>query len=191
MQGSRFYNLHKINRHLTALTLLLALVVVALSAPGCTQSDPNAPDPDKVQSRTATTSTPTTSVAQEQRAQVTRVIDGDTIEVILSGRKYRVRLIGIDTPERGRPYYREATNKTKELVLAKQVRLVKDVSETDRYGRLLRYVYVNGTFVNAELVRQGYAVQATFPPDVRHAELFKRLAAEAREEEAGLWKTGR
>jgi hypothetical protein len=73
-------------------------------------------------------------------------------------------------------------------VEGEQVILVKDVSETGRYGRLLRYVYLeDGTFVNAELVRQGYAVIATFPPDVRHQALFLELEREAREAGRGLW----
>lgn len=120
-------------------------------------------------------------------AVVTRVVDGDTIVVSLNGQDYKVRFIGINTPERGRPYYLEATEKTKELCLGKQVRLEKDVSETDKYGRLLRYVYVGDTFVNAELVKQGYAQQFTLPPDVKYADLFKKLASEARERQAGLW----
>lgn len=127
------------------------------------------------------------STGQSGLARVTRVVDGDTIVVDLNGRNYKVRFIGVDTPERGRPYYLEATEKTKELCLGKEVRLVKDVSETDKYGRLLRYVYIGDTFVNAELVRQGYALQFTLPPDVKYADLFRKLAAEAREKQVGLW----
>ncbi len=123
---------------------------------------------------------------QSGLAHVMRVIDGDTIVVNLDGRNYKVRFIGIDTPERGRPYYWEATQKTREMVLGKDVRLVKDVSETDKYGRLLRYVYVDDKFVNAELVKQGYALQFTLPPDVKYADLFRKLAAEAREKGVGL-----
>jgi micrococcal nuclease len=121
-------------------------------------------------------------------ATVTRIIDGDTIEVAQDGRTYRVRYIGMDTPEQGDFFYSEATEANQGLVKGQQVILVKDVSETDRYGRLLRYVYLaDGTFVNAELVRQGYAVIATFPPDVRHQELFLQLEREAREAGRGLW----
>ena len=94
----------------------------------------------------------------------------------------------MDTPERGDYFFSEATEANRALVEGQQVILVKDVSETDRYGRLLRYIYLeNGTFVNAELVRQGYAVIATFPPDVRHQELFLELEREAREAGRGLW----
>lgn len=121
-------------------------------------------------------------------AQVVRVIDGDTIEVMLEGRAYRVRYIGMDTPERGDWYYQEATAANALMVADQTVILVKDVSETDRFGRLLRYVYLqDGTFVNAELVRQGYAQVATYPPDVAHQELFVALQREARETGVGLW----
>ncbi|MCL4870518.1 MAG: thermonuclease family protein [Anaerolineae bacterium] len=122
-------------------------------------------------------------------AQVTSVIDGDTIEVRLGGAAaYRVRYIGVDTPERGDFYYQEAKTANENLVLNQEVILVKDVSETDRFGRLLRYVYLpDGTFVNAELVSQGYARQATFPPDVAQADYFGQLERTARETGQGLW----
>ncbi|RME48535.1 MAG: hypothetical protein D6791_03070, partial [Chloroflexi bacterium] len=121
-------------------------------------------------------------------ATVRRVIDGDTIE-LTSGD--RVRYIGIDTPEMSEPrecYATEATAKNRELVEGKRVALRKDVSETDRYGRLLRYVYLpTGEMVNAVLVREGYAVASTFPPDVMFADLFVELEREAREAARGLW----
>ena len=122
--------------------------------------------------------------ASGRDAVVVRVIDGDTF-VIRGGE--RVRLIGIDTPEKGKPGAAQATARTKRLVLGKRVRLEKDVSERDRYGRLLRYVYVGRVFVNAELVRSGYARMATFPPDVRHAEDFLRLQREAQRAGRGMW----
>jgi endonuclease YncB( thermonuclease family) len=76
----------------------------------------------------------------------------------------------------------------RQLVEDETILVEKDVSDTDRYGRLLLYVYLqDGTFVNAELVRRGYAVAATYPPDVKYADLFVQLQAEAREAERGLW----
>jgi endonuclease YncB( thermonuclease family) len=117
-----------------------------------------------------------TAVPDGNLATVTYIVDGDTIDVALGGTTYRVRYIGMDTPERGDYFCSEATEANRAPVEGQQVILVKDVSETDRFGRLLRYVYLeDGTFVNAELVRQGYAVIATFPPDVRHQELFLEL----------------
>lgn len=123
-----------------------------------------------------------------QTAVVTRIVDGDTIDVDIEGTTYRVRYIGMDTPERGDFFYHEATEANRQLVEGQTVTMVEDVSETDRYGRLLRYVYLpDGTFVNAELVRQGYAQILTYPPDVKYQELFAQLQREAREAGLGLW----
>lgn len=126
-------------------------------------------------------------------ASVTRVIDGDTIEVEIEGETYKVRYIGIDTPELHHPtkpveyFAQEAYEKNRELVEGKTVFLEKDVSETDKYGRLLRYVYVGNTFVNAYLVQYGYALVATYPPDVKYQDYFMELQREAREARRGLW----
>ncbi len=120
------------------------------------------------------------------RALCTRVIDGDTIE-LLDGE--RVRYIGMDTPEM-RPveaWAKAATEANRELVEEQMVRLVLDVEERDRYGRLLAYVYVDDTFVNAELVRRGLAQVSTYPPNVRHEDHFLKLQREAREAGRGLW----
>lgn len=121
-------------------------------------------------------------------ATVSRTIDGDTVELATG---QRVRYIGIDTPELTWPrecYAVEAYQRNKELVEGKRVALRNDVSETDRYGRLLRYVYLpNGEMVNAILVREGYALAATFPPNVMFADLFVQLEREAREAGRGLW----
>lgn len=121
---------------------------------------------------------------------VTRVIDGDTIE-IEGGQK--IRYIGIDTPESVHPqkpiecFAVEAAKKNKELVEGKRVRLEKDISETDRYGRLLRYVFVGDLFVNDYLVRWGYAYSSTYPPDVKYQDQFRQAEREARENNRGLW----
>lgn len=131
-----------------------------------------------------------TTIIEEDTFLVTRVIDGDTIE-IEGGIK--VRYIGIDTPETVDPrkpvqcFGVEASNKNKELVEGKRVRLEQDISEADKYGRLLRYVYVYGTFVNDYLVRQGYAYAYTYPPDVKYSEQFVQAQKEARENNRGLW----
>jgi len=115
---------------------------------------------------------------------VKRVIDGDTIE-LANGQT--VRYIGIDTPERGECYYREATEANKNLILNRKVRLVQDVSSVDKYGRLLRYVYLNKRFVNYYLVRQGFATVSTYPPDVANQELFLEAERLARAEKKGFW----
>lgn len=120
-------------------------------------------------------------------AKVIKVIDGDTV-VLDTGQV--VRYIGVDTPEssQGRECFaKEATEKNKELVLGKKVRLEKDVSETDRYKRLLRYVYLDNIFINEILVYDGYATASTYPPDVKYADLFRQAEKYARENKKGLW----
>lgn len=122
----------------------------------------------------------------KETAQVKRVIDGDTI--VLSNNQ-KVRYIGIDTPEikSAQCFATEAAEFNRKLVEGKQVILKKDISQTDRYGRLLRYVWVGDTFVNEYLVSEGYARQSTFPPDVFYAKLFQEAAQTARIKNKGLW----
>ena len=120
-----------------------------------------------------------------EMAKVTRVIDGDTI-VIEGG--YHVRYIGIDTPEENEPYYLEAKQKNKDLVEGKKVWLEKDISDNDKYGRKLRYVYVGNTFVNAELVRQGYAYAKSYPPDIKYQVYLEAIETEAQQAKRGIWE---
>ena len=127
----------------------------------------------------------------DEKFLVVRVIDGDTIE-LENGNK--VRYIGIDTPEIKHPtipvqcYGKEAYGKNKDLVEGKVVRLEKDISEKDKYERLLRYVYVDDVFVNDYLVREGYAHASSYPPDVKFQNQFREAEKEAREGSKGLWK---
>ena len=127
-----------------------------------------------------------------------RTVDGDTVHVRLVDRIEKVRYIGINTPEvhhptRGEePGGRAATEINRGLVGGRAVRLEPDVQLRDRYRRLLAYVWVKRAdgvevMVNAEMVRLGYAQVMTIPPNVRHAEMFRKLAAEAREQRRGLW----
>jgi micrococcal nuclease len=123
------------------------------------------------------------------------VIDGDTIEVSMGGRLYHVRYIGMDTPEvyfGVEPMGPEASAANTRLVSGRNVVLEKDVSETDRYGRLLRFVWLRRAdgwlFVNAELLREGYAQITTYPPDVKYADsVFLRAQRRARQHDRGLW----
>ncbi len=165
---------------------LLVAVALMLVAPAC-----NEVGLPGVISRPADTPTP---AFERTQAQVIRVIDGDTIKVRMGGQVDTVRYIGIDTPETVHPdkpvewMGPEASAANEELVGGRTVYLEQDVSETDQYGRLLRYVYLaDGTFVNAELVRMGYAQVSTYPPDVRYQDLFLELQREAREAGRGLW----
>lgn len=136
---------------------------------------------------------------------VTRAVDGDTL--VLENREW-VRLIGIDTPEmhESDKLYRDAQRSgqdieaikrlgrqsyefTKKLVEGKRVRLGFDVERSDRYKRTLAYVYLeDGTFVNAKIVEEGYASVMTYPPNVKYADLFRRLYQEARQNRRGLWQ---
>jgi micrococcal nuclease len=118
-------------------------------------------------------------------ATVTRVIDGDTI-IIEGG--YHVRYIGIDAPESDEFYYLEAKQINEELVAGKNVRLEKDISDKDSYGRLLRYVYVGDDFVNAEMVRQGCAWAIAYPPDVKYQVYLEAMEKEARQSKCGVWR---
>jgi len=136
---------------------------------------------------------------------VTRVVDGDTL--VLENNE-RVRLIGIDTPEmhESNKLNRDAQRSgqdvetikqlgkqsyefTKKFVENKRVRLEFDVERYDKYKRILAYVYLlDGTFLNAEIVQQGYASLMTYPPNVKYADLFLKLYSEARQNQRGLWK---
>jgi micrococcal nuclease len=126
-------------------------------------------------------------------ALVVRVVDGDTIHVRVRNRVEKVRYIGVNTPElhhptrRQEPGGREAHAANRKLVEGKRVRLELDVQSRDRYGRLLAYVWIDGTMVNAELVRLGFAQVMTVPPNVRHQALFLELQRDAREAGRGLW----
>ena len=119
-----------------------------------------------------------------EKALVVSVIDGDTIE--LQGGS-RVRYLGIDTPEPGEYYADEATARNIELVEGKIVELQIGKRDKDEYGRLLRYVYVDGIFVNAELVVQGYATAYIFDPDDRYSQILVQLEQYAKMKNRGLW----
>lgn len=124
------------------------------------------------------------------RTTCVRVIDGDTIE-IANGEK--VRYIGIDTPEMNaedetrRGLAQVAKRVNRGMVEGRELVIELGVEERDRYGRLLGYIYSGNVFVNAALVAAGYAQAATYPPNVKHADLFVALAAHAREANRGLW----
>jgi micrococcal nuclease len=138
-------------------------------------------------------------------ATVKRVVDGDTV-ILTDGQK--VRLIGIDTPESRRngklardmektrqdadtiiALGKRSAQFTRSLTEGKRVRLEYDVEKRDRYGRTLAYLYTeDGMFVNAEILREGYAMVLTVPPNVKHKDLFVKLQKEAREAKRGLWR---
>ncbi len=129
-------------------------------------------------------------------AAVERVVDGDTLAVRLGGRSEHVRLLGIDTPESVKPntpvqcYAKEASARLHDLLPPNTaVRLVRDVEERDRYGRLLAYVYrqPDGLFVNLDLARGGYARLLTYAPNVAHVDALQQAVQEAASRARGLW----
>jgi len=161
--------------------LLAALLVLAVA--GC-EATARVGEPDR---------------AGASVGRVLRVVDGDTIQVEVGGRREKVRYIGVDTPESVKPgtpvecFAKRASAYNARLVAGERVRLVSDAEPRDRYGRLLAYVYRvrDGRFVNAALVRHGYAEPLTVPPNVAHAAQFRRLASAARRAGRGLWSACR
>jgi micrococcal nuclease len=128
---------------------------------------------------------------------VTKIVDGDTFWADDGSEKgLKIRLIGVDAPEsrnvfkKKKGYYgMEAKAYLTKMLNGKSIKLVRDVDSLDRFGRTLSYVYLeDGTFVNAELVKNGYAMIMTIPPNVEFADLFLKLQIEARENSTGLWK---
>ena len=162
-----------LNLRARALLLIVVLASVLVGVYGCGDS-PTA------------TSTPRTF----EEALVTRVIDGDTVEL---DNGERVRYLGIDTPETVHPekpvecYGPEASERNKELVEGKVVSLLRDGPDRDTYDRLLRYVFVDGTFVNGDLVWGGYAFARSYGDELRLYQTLVQLERSAREEQRGLW----
>lgn len=124
----------------------------------------------------------------------TRVVDGDTIVVDIEGKLEKVRLIGVDTPETVHPskpveyFGKEASDFTKRMVERKNVRLEYDWQKRDKYSRVLGYVYLeDGTFLNAEIIKQGYGFAYTKYP-FKYLDEFRQYEKEARENKKGLWQ---
>jgi len=195
----------RFSRILRCISLLLLGAVLLLG--GCVSPTPAVPRPTvaaaepsgtsgapaATESAASTDPTPGRPTTGLTEALVTRVIDGDTIEVEMNGATWHLRYIGIDAPETGSGHVpfewlgAEATLVNEALVGGRTVWLEKDVSETDRYDRLLRYVWVGDVLVNAELVRLGYARSIAYPPDLRYQGLLDQAQTQAREAGLGLW----
>ena len=130
--------------------------------------------------------------------KVSKITDGDTFYVMTkNSEKFKIRLIGIDAPESynvGKKFRKEYFGKEAKVFVTnllknKKVKLTFDVQKTDRYGRILAYIYLeNGVFLNQYLVENGFAVVATFPPNVKYVEVFTKAEKLARKKEVGLWK---
>ncbi len=174
--------------------LIAALLAASAAASGCS-ADQTASDREQ-----GVGSIQVADGVSFEKAVVSRVVDGDTV-VLSDGR--RVRFIGVDSPESTNTvefYGKEASAYTKSQLTGKTVYLEMDVSETDRYGRLLRYVWlslpskisdseIRAKMYNALLVLEGYAQPGTYPPDVKYQDYLTRYGAEARKENRGLWNS--
>lgn len=183
----------------TARVLAITAAILALFALAACDDETPPQDTAEATTTAPTTAAPTPSPPPSfpdgtTPATVIRVVDGDTIEVEIEGETHKVRYIGIDTPETVDPrrpvgcFGEEASAANKALVEGRIVGLEGDISDTDRFGRLLRYVWLNDSeMVNAILVREGYAQSSAYPPDVRYQELFNGLEAGARSAGRGLW----
>jgi len=125
--------------------------------------------------------------AERILAKVARITDGDTIVVNINGTEYKLRYIGMDAPETSAAGGSQATAYNSLLVAGKNVTLVKDESEVDRFDRLLRYVFVGDVFVNYEMVRAGYATSGSWPPDTDCDQVFATTYNQAIINMAGLW----
>ena len=181
-------------------------IILMLLLAGCAGESP-APETDSPAAVTALEKTEDKEAGKDAgvpeaqnmaRGTVVRTVDGDTYVLNIDGRETKVRLIGVDTPESAAPssYYKDNTEEgrmvsdiVKDRITEGSVLYVEtDVQETDRYGRLLAYLYFeDGTMVQEWLLGSGYANTATYPPNVKYAERFAELAHKAAESGAGLW----
>lgn len=197
----------------TVLTVVFLLVVVQVGAAVPDQDPPGAssptvaqqdepvedetPDPSQEIAPSPTPASSSKAPPVRSRpglpARVTRVIDGDTVEAAYRGQNVDVRLIGIDTPETVHPSQpvgclgKEASAFTTRQLSGARVRLELDVERTDRYGRLLAYVWVGDELFNEQIVSKGFAKVSTYPPNVKYEDRFLRAQRQARSNNRGLW----
>jgi micrococcal nuclease len=158
--------------------MVSALTAIALIAQGCRQTQP------------ATS----TEESQPTRGLVTTVVDGDSIHVFLGERTERLRLIGVDAPEIEHPdqpaecYGQEAALYTRRTLEGRSVRIQYDLQRRDRFDRVLAYVFEGSTLFNVTLVKEGFAVERSYPPNLAHQEELRRAEIDARRNRRGLWE---
>lgn len=175
----------------SAIFAAIILLMFMLSATGCAPSKPSAASPDGFAAQILTRY-PELKGHNYQVLKVKRVVDGDTFE---TEDKQKVRLIGVNTPESVKPgtpveyFAKEASSFSKQQLTGKSVYLFKDVEDKDKYGRLLRYVFIEGQtkMYNETLVSEGYANTMTIPPNVMFSKTFVKLERDTREHKKGLW----
>lgn len=126
----------------------------------------------------------------QEKAKVVKVYDGDTIKIVLNKKIEKVRLIGIDCPERDEKGYWQALNFTKRLLLHKKIIIEYDHEKRDKYGRLLAYVFLeDGKFVNEEILKEGHGIFILIPPNDKYKERLKLAEEFAKSNNKGLWKS--
>ncbi len=183
--------LYQKGQYALKLRIWAGLLTLSMVIAGCTLETTPAPS----NNNDGSSNTNSSGVISQQPASgetgvVTNIIDGDTIDVAIGGVEQRVRYVGVNTPERDEPCYGDARDVNANLVRGQTVTLVRDVSDTDQYGRLLRYVYVGDTFVNATLVAQGWAEAVEYRPDTGQTAYFRDLEEAATAANLGCHSTG-
>ncbi|KTD86135.1 thermonuclease family protein [Paenibacillus etheri] len=183
------------------LKICLAIILLLGTATGCTIAEQSTPDqvPSITTSSTPKSDANTKNTEEDNRrlldAKVTRVVDGDTMKLTIDGKKETVRLLLVDTPEsvnpnipEPQPFAIEASNFAKKMLTDKDVQIELDVSERDKYGRLLCYLYIDGKMFNEILLEQGYArVAYVFAPNTKYVDQFRAIQDKAREQGIGIW----
>lgn len=177
----------------TITKIISALLIIILLNMGVSISRQTAEE--LVLGNTIETDTPKVSSYSNDReiGTVTKVTDGDTIRVQLGDQNISVRLIGIDTPEISHPkepvqcYGPEAQEALEKLILNKEIKLEKDVSDTDRFGRSLRYVWLEDMLINEYLTENGFAFASAYPPDTKYQDKISQSEQSAKINERGLW----
>jgi len=181
-------------------SILFAILVVVVFMSGCMDTyvevkmDPGtvAPASEEVETEvkpasSATVISGSTTKVEEftdEYATVTSIVDGDTLDID-SGE--RIRLVCVDTPERGENYYEEAKDRLSELVLNEEVRLEKDTTERGKYGRLLRYIWLDDELISEVLVEEGLAKAYRYPPDEKYCDRIEAAEDRAKEKGLGIW----
>ena len=170
--------------------ILLAAAFTSCVRGGSDDQTGSTPTPSATEMATATTNerdSPAEPADSDGLAVVTSVTDGDTFDVVIDGRADTIRLIGVDTPERGECLADDAATRLTELLDTESITLAVDVSDRDDYDRLLRYVWAGEVFVNEELVEEGLAIARRYEPDTAEAERFESAQDRAQAAGLGLW----
>ncbi len=182
-------------RRLPVLIILLLPVLFVSCSEGVISPYPGVPAGATIPPSSTPMLIPTTgsgcipAYARRESVRVTKVIDGDSIEVEMGGVGFQVRYVGIDAPEMtGEPLAEEAWAANRSIVEGRQIVLIRDLAEADRYGRLLRYVFVDGVFANREMVRLGMAWARSYPPNSACDAELQSAEEEARQASLGVWE---